>query len=102
MGGWNEAKGAAGLATNASTGTRIVPKPDDVELPDGLEWAELSQDQRWYYRNRGWNRNGRWTGVPDIVRGCTNRSDGARAVSAVAKTTKPVSTITIALTPRRR
>ncbi|MFC6756653.1 MULTISPECIES: homing endonuclease associated repeat-containing protein [Haloarcula] len=56
MGGWNEAKEAAGLATNPSTGTRVEPKPDDVELPEGLEWAELSQDQRWHYKNREWNR----------------------------------------------
>ncbi len=56
MGGWNHAKEAAGLATNPSTGTRIKPKPDDVELPDGLEWSELSQDQRWHYKNREWNR----------------------------------------------
>jgi len=55
MGGWNEAKEAAGLATNASTGTRVESKPDDVDLPDGLAWAELSQDQRWHYRNRAWN-----------------------------------------------
>jgi hypothetical protein len=56
MGSWNEAKEAAGLATNASTGSRVEPKPDDVELPDGLAWDELSQDQRWHYRNRAWNR----------------------------------------------
>ncbi|MBX0286703.1 HNH endonuclease [Halomicroarcula sp. F28] len=55
MGSWNEAKEAAGLATNASTGTRVEPKPDDVSLPDGLDWAQLSQDQRWHYRNRAWN-----------------------------------------------
>ncbi|WP_324664967.1 homing endonuclease associated repeat-containing protein [Haloarcula sediminis] len=56
MVGWNEAKEAAGLATNASTGTRVEPKPDDVDLLDGLEWAELSQDQRWHYRSRERNR----------------------------------------------
>ena len=56
MGSWNEAKEAAGLATNPSTGSRVEPKPDDVELPAGLEWADLSQDQRWHYRNREWNR----------------------------------------------
>lgn len=56
MGGWNAAKEAAGLETNPSTGSRVEAKPDDVELPDGLAWAELSQDQRWHYRNREWNR----------------------------------------------
>jgi hypothetical protein len=55
MGSWNEAKEAAGLATNASTGSRVEPKPDDVSLPEGLAWEELSQDQRWHYRNREWN-----------------------------------------------
>lgn len=55
MGGWNAAKEAAGLETNASTGSRVAPKPDDVELPNGLAWAELSQDQRWHYKNREWN-----------------------------------------------
>lgn len=56
MGSWNEAKAAAGLETNASTGSRVEPKPDDVELPAGFQWDELSQDQRWHYRNREWNR----------------------------------------------
>jgi len=56
LGGWDEAKEVAGLATNASTGTRVDPKPDDVSLPDGFDWAQLSQDQRWHYRNRAWNR----------------------------------------------
>jgi len=55
MGSWNEAKAAAGLATNASTGSRIDPKPDDVDLPENLAWDELSQDQRWHYKNRAWN-----------------------------------------------
>ncbi len=55
VGGWNEAKRLAGLDTNPSTGTRIKPKPDDVDLPDGVAWDELSQDQRWHYRNREWN-----------------------------------------------
>jgi len=51
-GGWNDAKEEAGLETNASTGSRTLPKPDDVELPDGTVWEELSQDQRWHYRHR--------------------------------------------------
>jgi hypothetical protein len=56
MGGWNDAKETAGLETNPSTGSRVEPKPDDVDLPDGLAWDELSQDQRWHYRNRERNR----------------------------------------------
>lgn len=52
---WNDAKAAAGLATNPSTGTRVDPKPDDVSLPEGVEWASLSQDQRWHYRHREQN-----------------------------------------------
>jgi len=55
LGSWNEAKAAAGLATNASTGSRIEPKPDDADLPNTLTWDELSQDQRWHYKNREWN-----------------------------------------------
>jgi len=55
VGGWNEAKARAGLETNASSGSRVMPKPDDVDLPDGLVWSELSVDQRWHYRNREWN-----------------------------------------------
>lgn len=54
-GGWNEAKRLAGLATNYSRGSRVEPKPDGVDLPEGLAWDELSQDQRWHYRNRDWN-----------------------------------------------
>ena len=55
IGGWNEAKERAGLETNASRGSRVAPKPDDIDLPDGLIWEELSVDQRWHYRNREWN-----------------------------------------------
>lgn len=51
-GGWNAAKKEAGLHTNTSTGSRTLPKPEDVELPDGLVWEELSQDQRWHYRHK--------------------------------------------------
>ncbi|AQL42746.1 hypothetical protein BV210_08500 [Halorientalis sp. IM1011] len=54
-GGWNAAKRRAGLATNYSRGSRVEPKPDGVDLPEGLVWDELSQDQRWHYRNREWN-----------------------------------------------
>ena len=55
VGGWNEAKERAGLETNASRGSRVQPKPDDVVIPEDVEWAELSQDQRWHYRNVEWN-----------------------------------------------
>ncbi|QLH80593.1 homing endonuclease associated repeat-containing protein [Halosimplex pelagicum] len=51
VGGWNEAKERAGLSTNASRGSRVAPKPEGVELPDGETWEALSQDQRWHYRN---------------------------------------------------
>jgi len=55
VGGWNEAKERAGLETNASRGSRVAPKPGDVTIPEDAEWAELSQDQRWHYRNVEWN-----------------------------------------------
>lgn len=51
VGGWNDAKRAADLATNPSTGSRVRPPPDDVALPDGQSWDALSVDQRWHYRN---------------------------------------------------
>ncbi|MFB6233515.1 MAG: homing endonuclease associated repeat-containing protein, partial [Haloarculaceae archaeon] len=51
VGGWNEAKEEAGLDTAPSTGTRVAPQPDDVTLPEGTEWEDLSVDQRWHYRN---------------------------------------------------
>lgn len=51
VGGWNEAKKKAGLETYRSNGSRVQPKPDGVEVPDGKEWEELSVDQRWHYRN---------------------------------------------------
>lgn len=40
---WNAAKQKAGLDTNASTGSRVGSKPDDVDFTDD-EWAALSQD----------------------------------------------------------
>jgi hypothetical protein len=33
----------------------VQPEPDDVDLPDGLVWEELSQDRRWHYKNGEWN-----------------------------------------------
>lgn len=79
MGGWNGGKEAAWLATNPSTGTRTKPKPDDVELPDDVEWEDLTVDQRWHYRNIEWNsertlkRRGRlrsWINGRKRERGC--------------------------------
>lgn len=55
LGGWNRAKRSAGLAAAHSRGARTQPKPDTVNLPDDVEWADLSVDQRWHYRNRDWN-----------------------------------------------
>ena len=53
-GGWNVAKERAGLETNASTGPRAGPKPAHLEVSDE-EWAAMSVDQRWHYRNRELN-----------------------------------------------
>jgi hypothetical protein len=56
MGGWNEAKRTAGLETfdqGATSGTEVQPKPEWVEIPDDVEWEELTGQQRWYYKNRG-------------------------------------------------
>lgn len=55
MGSWNEAKSDAGLERNASRGSRVQSKPDDVVLPDGLSWTELSRNQRWHYKHSEWN-----------------------------------------------
>lgn len=51
LGGWNAAKHAAHLETTPSKGPRVGPQPDDVDLPEGESWVELSVDQRWHYRN---------------------------------------------------
>ncbi|MCJ0620356.1 HNH endonuclease [Haloarcula hispanica] len=56
MDSWNGAKKAAGLETNHSRGSRLGTKPADVSLPDGSSWADLSQDQRWHYRNAARNQ----------------------------------------------
>ncbi|TYL39724.1 hypothetical protein CV102_05420 [Natronococcus pandeyae] len=50
-GGWNDAKEKAGLDTAPSTGSRVLPRPDGVELPPDCDWDDLSVDQRWHYRN---------------------------------------------------
>ena len=55
MGSRGEAKEAAGLAANVSTGSRVDPKPDDIDLPENLVRENLSQDQRWHYKNRARN-----------------------------------------------
>ena len=55
MGSWNEAKEAAGLeriSRGERGGTPVQPKPDWVEIPDGVSWEELTGQQRWYYKNR--------------------------------------------------
>jgi hypothetical protein len=54
VGGWNAAKEQAGLETATSTGSRVGTKPDDVDATDE-EWAAMSVDQRWHYRNREYN-----------------------------------------------
>jgi len=55
MGGWNEAKDAAGLETyeqGENGGQDVQPKPDWVDLPPDKDWEELSGNMRWYYKNR--------------------------------------------------
>lgn len=55
FGGWNEAKEAAGLEIydqRQAGGRPVEPKPPDVDLPDDLEWTELTGQQRWYYKNK--------------------------------------------------
>ena len=54
-GSWNEAKERAGLETSASSGSRLGDKPEHITLPEGESWEDLSQDQRWHYKNREWN-----------------------------------------------
>lgn len=55
LGGWNDAKEAAGLSTNVSTGSRVGPPPEGVSEEIRERWSELSVDQRWHYRNVEWN-----------------------------------------------
>lgn len=55
VGGWNKAKERAELETSPSTGSRVGPKPENVDLPDEMSWENLSVDQRWHYRNVEWN-----------------------------------------------
>ena len=81
IGGWNEAKELAGLETYPSRGPRVSPPPDDIELPNGTSWDELSVDQRWHYRNAEWNterslrrraRHRRWLNDYKRKRGCNS------------------------------
>lgn len=51
IGGWNDAKERAGLETEPSTGTRVGPKPEGLDLPEDTAWGDLTVDQRWHYRN---------------------------------------------------
>lgn len=54
IGGWNEAKENAGLETyvqGENGGRHVQPKPDNVEIPDGMDWKSLTAQQRWYYAN---------------------------------------------------
>ncbi|WP_247003544.1 homing endonuclease associated repeat-containing protein [Halosolutus gelatinilyticus] len=80
FGRWNDAKKAAGLDTSRSTGSRVGPKPDDVELPEGASWEEFTVDQRWHYRNVEWNterslrrrdRHRSWLNDQKRERGCS-------------------------------
>ncbi|MFB6361996.1 MAG: homing endonuclease associated repeat-containing protein [Halobacteriales archaeon] len=59
MSSWNAAKQAAGLEPyrqGGSGGSRVQPKPDDVELADDEEWDELTGHQRWYRKNLEYSR----------------------------------------------
>lgn len=91
MGSWNAAKDAADLETYTSTGSRTHPKPDDLELPDDVDWESLSADQRWHYKNREWNAErslrrreclNRWLADYKLEHGGCNRceADDPRAV----------------------
>lgn len=55
LGGWNAAKEEAGLETYEQGeygGSQVQPKPEDVSIPEDVEWSDLSPHQRWYYKNR--------------------------------------------------
>lgn len=84
IGGWNDAKERAGLETNTSRGSRIAPKPEDVSIPEGVDWEDLSQDQRWHYKNVEWNtertltRRAKlraWANERKAARGCNDCSE---------------------------
>lgn len=55
MGGWLEAKRAAGLALVEPGGRGGMPfqsKPQDLDVPDGLAWEDTSPQQRCYCETR--------------------------------------------------
>lgn len=47
---WNDAKQEAGLNTYKQN--NVEPKPEDVTIPDGKNWEDLSSYQRYYYKNQ--------------------------------------------------
>ena len=71
MGGWNEAKEAAGLDTyeqGENGGMEVEPKPDWVELPDDETWEGLSGHQRWYRKNIEYSRERKARRRRELVR----------------------------------
>lgn len=59
MGSWNDAKRMTNLKTEPSTGSRVRPPPEGVSIPEGVDWSDLTVDQRWHYRHS--DRNARRT-----------------------------------------
>ena len=85
MGRWNAAKRAADLETNPSSGSRTLPKHDDVGIPDSESWEDLSADQRWHYRHKETNAERTlqrrselraWVYRVKRERGCTQCDEG--------------------------
>lgn len=71
MGGWNEAKQAAGLETYRQGefgGIAIAPKPDEIELPPDQEWQDLTGHQRWYRKNVEYSRRRKERRRRELVR----------------------------------
>jgi hypothetical protein len=61
--------------------TEIIPKPDDVEIPEDKEWEEMSARMRHYYRNKEEERERiksrkeelvEWVREKRTEEGCTN------------------------------
>jgi hypothetical protein len=101
LGGWNAAKEAAGLTTNPSTGPRVGEKPDDVDLPAGVSWSDLSVDQRGTTGTESGTPNGPSDGERGSERGSTNRKESG-VVHSVGVLTLPISTSTTARRHERR